>query len=55
MHYGEKIVYADSGGFEKTYERLSEDVVCDTSPAFKKAFSAYLKTIYKTDDELRRA
>ena len=55
MHYGEKIVYADSGGFEKTHERLTEDVVGDTSPAFKKAFSAYLKTVYKTDDELRRA
>ncbi|MBR2466666.1 MAG: hypothetical protein IKB38_07060 [Clostridia bacterium] len=55
MHYGNKVVYSDSGGFEQTAERVSEDVVGDTSPAFKKAFSAYLKEIYGTDEALRKA
>lgn len=55
MHYGEKVVYSDSGGFEQTAERVNEDIVGDTSPAFKRAFSAYLKEIYGTDEALRRA
>ena len=55
MHYGEKVVYSDSGGFEQTAERVTEDIVGDTSPAFKRAFSAYLKKIYGTDEALRRA
>lgn len=55
MHYGEKVVYSDSGGFEQTAERVTEDIVGDTSPAFRRAFSAYLKEIYGTDEALRRA
>ena len=55
MHYGDKVVYSDSGGFEQTAERVDTDVVGDTGVAFKKAFSQYLKKIYRTDEELKRA
>lgn len=55
LHYGDKVTYSDSGGFEQTAERVSEDIVGDTSLAFKKAFSAYLKKIYGTDEALKRA
>lgn len=53
--YTKKTNKLDSGGFEQVSDMGGDDVYGDLSDAFKKSFSKYLKSKYKTNENLRRA
>lgn len=53
--YTPKTRYLDTGGFEQTADTDYDNVYADLSPAFRREFSLYLRTKYKTDEALRRA
>ncbi len=53
--YTEKTTYSDSGGWIQTTDTDHNGAYADLSPAFRKAFSGYLKEKYGTNEALRRA
>ena len=56
IHFTEKTTYGDSGGFNSnvSYPEFN-GVYGDTSPAFLRTFSRYLREKYGTDEKLREA
>jgi len=53
--YTSKTNICDSGGWEQTGDFDYDDVYADLSPAFRKSFSRYLKNIYGTNENLKKA
>ena len=55
MNYSEKTQYVDTGGFDHVKNKDYAPAYGDLSPAFRRAFSKYLKAKYGTEEALRNA